>query len=50
VRDAEICYPVLDRGRRWLERHGAEGVCERLLVQPMPFQDVQPREGTGAAC
>jgi hypothetical protein len=32
VRGTRICYPVLDRGRRWLERHGGEGVCERLLV------------------
>jgi hypothetical protein len=31
VRGTRICYPVLDRGRRWLGRHG-EGVCERLLV------------------
>jgi hypothetical protein len=32
VQRAGVCYPVLDRGRRWLERHGAEGVRERLLV------------------
>jgi hypothetical protein len=32
VQRAGVCYPVLDRGKRWLERHGAEGVRERLLV------------------
>jgi hypothetical protein len=32
VQGAGICYPVLDRGRRWLECHGAEGVHERLMV------------------
>jgi hypothetical protein len=32
VRGVRICYPVLARGRRWLECHGAEGVHERLLV------------------
>jgi hypothetical protein len=32
VRGTRICYPVLDRGRRWLECHGVEGVLERLLV------------------
>jgi hypothetical protein len=32
VRDGRICYPVLDRGRRSLEHHGAKGVRKRLLV------------------
>jgi hypothetical protein len=32
VRGSDICYLVLDRGRRWLERHGTDGVRERLLV------------------
>jgi hypothetical protein len=32
VRGVGVCYLILDRGRRWLECHGAEGVSERLLV------------------
>jgi hypothetical protein len=32
VRRAEIRHPVLDRGRRWVERYGAEGVGQRLLI------------------
>jgi hypothetical protein len=32
VRRTEIRHLVLDRGRRWVERHGAERVGQQLLV------------------
>jgi hypothetical protein len=32
VNRAEVHHPVLDRGRGRVERHGAEGVGQRLLV------------------
>jgi hypothetical protein len=32
VRRVGVCHPILDRGRRRVERHGAEGVGQRLLV------------------
>jgi hypothetical protein len=29
---ARVSHPFLDQSRRWVERHGAEGVGQRLLV------------------
>jgi hypothetical protein len=32
VRHVGVRHLVLDRGRWWVERHGAEGISQRLLV------------------